>query len=626
MSDIPAPNYYPSTAVLSNVNGSTITESSYATSKTQETVVHELTDNGAGSLGNHGSVNYAGKSVTVRFVDLTSKSEGYKSDHESDEAFTSSAGTSTGSSAAKGGEYGDTAISEEVLAGATVTVTYAKDFAVEVVATESFRPPAVTIDLCPYTSDYIVPGSVRFTWMGHVFEDYDGVLIRDRTGASTGFVAGQVNYSAGTAHVTDYVVNGLATAFTLDSCWTVRQNWTTASIFFRTQAAPLKPSGFVMSLVDTQGNEIVATGDLNGALTGPHLKGKLDYSTGEGELQFGDYVLATALTDAQKLEWWYDENEIGSVVAGKVWRPWPVDPTTLRYNSVSYFYLPMDADLLGLDPVRLPPDGRVVSFRVGGFVVIGHTGKLPAAAVSNGQTLNCARTRLSRVRVIGNDGLTIDTGYTADLDAGTVTFTDVTGYSQPITVEHRIEDMARVSDVQIDGTLGLTRQLSHDYPLGSFVSSAMMFGDLRARVSAMWDQSTWDRLTWADGLIGNAAPATYNDTLAPVIVTNGGALTERFAFIMTSSSTFDCVGEHVGFIGGGSINADFAPINPIAGLPYLTLLALGWGQGWGVGNVLFVHTVGAIAPFACIQTVQPSESTHTDFSFSLLARGGVGRP
>ena len=626
MSGIEARDHYPSTAVQTTVNGSTISESSYSTSKTQETVVHELTDNGAGSLGNHGSVNYAGKTVTVRFVDLSSTSEGYKSDHETDDTFTNESGATTGSSSIKGGEYGDTAISEEVLANATVTVTYAKDFAVEVVSTESFRPPAVTIDLCPYTSDYIVPGSVRFTWMGHVFEDYDGVLFRDRTSSSLGFVAGQINYSEGIATVTDYVVDGPATEFALNSCWTVRQNWTTASVFFRTQAAPLKPTGFVMSMTDTQGNEIVATGDLNGLLTGPHLKGKLDYSTGEGELQFGDYVTATGLTDAEKLEWWYDEEEIGSVVTGKVWRPWPVDPTTLRYNSVSYFYLPMDADLLGLDPVRLPPDGRVVSFRVGSFVVVGHTGQLPAATVSNGQTLNCARPRLSRVRVIGDDGLTIDTGYTANLDAGTVTFNDVAGYSQPVTVEHRIEDMARVSDVQIDGTLGLTRQLSHDYPVGSFVSSALMFGNLRARVSAVWDQSTWDRLTWADGLVGNPAPATYNDTLAPIVVTNGGALTERFAFIFKSSSTFDCVGEHVGFIGEGSINADFSPINPIAGLPYLTVPELGWGSGWSVGNALFVHTVGALAPFACIQTVQPSNNTDTDFSFSLLGRGGVDRP
>lgn len=618
--------YYPTGSTKSMTDGSTVTTTRYATSKTQETVISEVTDNGTGGFGPYGSVNYAGKSVTVRFVDQTSKSEGYKSDHESDNAFTSSDGSATGTNSKKGGEYTDTAIGEQVLAGATVTVTYARDFNTEVTTSLSFRPPAVTIDLCPYTSDYIVPGSVRFTWMGHVFEDYDGVLFRDRTALSPGFVAGQINYSAGTVQVTDYVVDGAASAFTLDSCWTVRQNWTTASVFMRTQAAPIKPSGFVMNLSDVQGNAITATGDINGDITGAHLRGRIEYETGEVELQFGDYVLDSALTEAQKLEWWYSADEVGSVVAGKIWRPWPVDPTTLRYNSVSYFYMPMDSELLGLDPVRLPPDGRIPIFLVGSFVVIGHTGQVPAAVVSNGQTISCSRPRLARLWVVDSDGLTIHEGYTADLDAGTVTFLDVSSYAQPVVVKHRIETMARVRDVQIDGTLSLTRQLSHDFPVGSFVSSALMAGDLKARVSTLFDQSNWDKLTWADGLVGNAAPATYNDTLAPVIVTNAGALTERFACMFTSSTAFDFVGEHVGVIARGSINEDFSPINPITGQPYLTIPALGWGLGWGPGNVLFVHTVGAMAPFACIQTVQAGDAAGTDFSFSLLARGGVDRP
>ena len=46
------------------------------------------------------------------------------------------------------------------------------------------------------------------------------------------------------------------------------------------------------------------------------------------------------------------------------------------------------------------------------------------------------------MRVLGQDGAVIHTGYTADLEAGTVAFNDVTGYSQPVTIEHRIEDMA----------------------------------------------------------------------------------------------------------------------------------------------------------------------------------------
>ncbi len=607
---------------------------SYNTSKTQDTVRHTLTDDGAGTFGPDGTINYAGKTLNVRFVSLDSKTEGYKSDYEDAKAFETSSMSGGGgdpgstTSSAKGGDYVDAAVGEQVLAASTVTVTYAETFAAAQTHSMTWTPPPVTIDLCPYTADYIVPGSVRFTWMGHVFEDYDGVLVRDRVGTDPGYVAGQVDYSSGVARVFDYVVNAgtTATTFTLDSLWTVRQNWTTASIFMRTQAAPLKPAGVVLNLADAEGNSITAMGDIDGTISGTHLRGKIDYEFGLLELQFGDYLDDATLTPEQKAEWWYSAADVGAVQAGKIWRPWPVDPTTLRYNSVSYFYLPIDAEILGLDPVRLPQDGRVPIFRVGSYVVVGHTGSTPPAVVSNGQTINCARTRLSRVRLVGSDGATIHTGYTADLDAGTVTAVDVSTWVQPVHVEHRIEQLDRLRDVQINGDIATVGQLAHDFPAGSTVSSAITAQTLRARVSQLWDQQTWDGITWLDAISGNPAPATYNDTLAPIELTNAGALTERFALRFTNSTTFECIGEHVGFIGSGTINADFAPINPVGAAPYFTLRALGWGTGWAAGNVLFVHIVGAIYPFACIRTVQMGPALGVDYSFELLGRGDVDRP
>lgn len=615
--------------VSKRVGGSTKTETRYRTTKVQETVVHTLSDNGSGGLGAWGTVNYAGKAVTVRLLSLDSTTDGYKSEHEDSSVFDDPAGTSgtvASNNSLKGGEYLDNAMGEQLLAASTVTVTYSTGSGAEAASVHSFAPPDVTIDLCPYTSDYVVPGSVRFTWMGQVYEDYDGVLIRGRTPTFTGYVAGQMNYATGIATVTDYVVSGSPTAFTLDSLWTIRQNWNTASVFLRTQAAPLKPSGFVMSLVDAQGNSITATAGLDGVITGTHLRGRIEYLTGVAELQFGDYVLDSSLTDDQKAEWWYDPDAVGAVEAGKIWRPWPVDPTTLRYNSVSYFYLPIDAGILGLDPVRLPQDGRVPVFRVGSYVVVGHTGSVGPATVSNGQALNCGRERLSRVRLVGSDGGVIHTGYTADLDAGIVTITDTTGFSQPVTLEHRIEDLVRCADVQIDGTLSFTRQLTHDFPVGSIVSSALMAGTLRARVSHLFDQANWDGITWQDTVIGSAAPGTYNDTAAPIEVTNSGALTERWALHLLTTSTFACIGEHVGNIGTGSTNADFAPINPISGTPYLIVRSQGWGSGWQPGNVLRINTVGAMHPFACIRTVQQGPAAGIDYSFELLGRGDVDRP
>ena len=607
---------------------------SYNTSKTQDTVRHTLTDDGAGTFGPDGTINYAGKTLNVRFVSLDSKTEGYKSDHEDAKAFETSSmgggggdpGSTTNSS--KGGDYVDAAVGEQVLAASTVTVTYAETFAAAQTHSMTWTPPPATIDLCPYTADYIVPGSVRFTWMGHVFEDYDGVLVRDRTGANPGFVAGQVDYSSGVARVFDYVVGAgtSATTFTLDSLWTVRQNWTTASIFMRTQAAPLKPAGVVLNLADAEGNSITAMGDIDGTISGTHLRGKIDYEFGLLELQFGDYLDDATLTPEQKAEWWYSAADVGAVQAGKIWRPWPVDPTTLRYNSVSYFYLPLDADIIGLDPVRLPPDGRVPIYRVGSYVVIGHTGVVPAATYAANQTINCARTRLSRVYLVGADGQLIQGGYTVNLDAGTVTVTDVTGWVQPVTVKHRIEQMARVADVQVNGTMKLTKQLAHDFPVGSMVSSAIMAGNLRARALPVFDQQSWDGVTWSDITVGNPAPSSYNDGAFPIVVTNAGAMTERFALrVLTGGTDVEVIGQNVGNLGTFSRNTAIAPTNPIAGAPYFTLAAAGWGAGWVPGNTLFLQTVGTYYPMAVIRATQPSEAIGTDYAFELTERGDVDR-
>lgn len=624
------------TTATSGTRSSTHTRTSYITSKTQDTVKHELTDDGAGSFGPLGTISYASRTLNVRFVQKNITTEGYNSDHENASAFEASTmteiaapggGGSGSGSGNKGGDYNTSAVGEEMLAASTVFVTYAETFATPLTHTQTFRPPVVAIDLCPQTSDYIVPNSVRFTWMGVVFEDYDGVMVRGRVGSDPGIVCGALDYSAGVCSLFDYVVSGSPTAFVLQSLWTVRQNWTTASIFLRTQAAPVKPSGFVMNLSDAQGGAITATAGIDGLITGTHLRGRIDYLTGLVELQFGDYVLDTALTPEQKLEWWYDADDIGAVQPLRVWRPWPVDPTTLRYNSVTYFYLPIDAEILGLDPVRLPQDGRAPMYRPGGYLVVLHTATLPPATLTNGQTLNAARTRLARMRVVGADGVPIVTGYTTNLDAGTLTVTSTTGWAQPVTVEHSIEQLARTRDVQINGDIGIVGQLTHDFPVGSIVASALAVpGNLRARVSALWDQQTWDAISWTATNVGNPAPGTYNDALAPIAMTNAGALTEKFALRFLTSTTFTCTGENVGVIGTGSTNVDFAPVNPISGAPYFSLLAIGWGAGWAAGNTVFLHTVGALYAFAEVRTVQMGPAIGTDYSYEVLGRGDVDRP
>ena len=618
----------PFTVTTSIGSTATLTQESGSTSDNRIIVVNTATDDGAGKfLGTLGTVDYVGKSASLKVVQFNRSTSSYKSDFEDAETFEQSITDGGGNSRTdtqRGGEYSTASVGEEILAGSSVVARYRVAPATPQARVMTFTPPAITFDLCPYTSDAIVPGSVLFTWMGQSYSDFEGRIYRGRSEISSGIDSGSIDYATGQAAMSDYVVG--AGGFILQSLWTRRAPWKTASIFFRTQAAPIKPTGFVMTLLDTTGAAITATADLAGDITGTHLRGKFDYEYGMAELQFGDYVDDATLTAADKAEWWYNAADVGAVQPGKIWRPWPVDPTTLRYNSVSYFYLPIDADILGLDPVRLPQDGRVPIFRVGSYIVIGHSASTPAATLTNGQTVNCARTRLSRVRLVGSDGSTIHTGYTADLDAGTVTANDVSGWSQPVRVEHHVEQLGRLRDVQINGDIALVGQLAHDFPAGSVVSSAITATTLRARVAALWDQWTWDGVSWLDTIDGNPATATYDDTLAPIELTNAGALTERFALRFTSSTAFQCIGEHLGVIGTGTINADFSPVNPVSGQPYFTLRALGWGSGWAAGNVLFLHLVGAIYPFACIRTVQMGPPAGIDYSFELLGRGDVDRP
>lgn len=395
----------------------------------------------------------------------------------------------------------------------------------------------------------------------------------------------------------------------------VEAPFTSFASIFRTATSPLRPGSLSVLGTMQDGTTFNVTAGIDGKINGTRVKGRVDYQYGLVELFFVNPAGDTDLN--------VDLSHLG--ISGLTTIPADlVALNSLRYNAVAFSYLPLDAELLGIDPVRLPSDGRVPIFRPGGFAVVGHTGEI-TATVSNGQTVNCGRVRLSRVRVIGDDGAVINTGYTTDLEAGTVTFTNVSGYSQPVTIQHRIEDMAVVRDVQINGEVSFTRPLTHDYPLGSFVSSALIAGDLFSRMSLIFDQQTWNG-SWSDVVVGTPATGTFNNTTYPITVTNRGAITERWVVRFTSSTLFEVIGENVGVIANGNTSTDCAPVNPNTSVPYFTIPALGWGAGWATGNVLRFNTIGAMFPVWVVRTVQQGPETVPDDSFTLLIRGDVDTP
>jgi hypothetical protein len=268
--------------------------------------------------------------------------------------------------------------------------------------------------------------------------------------------------------------------------------------------------------------------------------------------------------------------------------------------------LPLSADILGIDPVRLPQDGRVVIYKAGRVVVVHNTQAMAPATVSNGQTVNTGRTLLAWVKVMGADGVEITTGFTKDLDAGTVSFTNVAGMSQPVTIHHRIETEALCVEATIDGTIRLNRPLAHNYPEGTtLVSSVLTSGTLQAGAQPGFSQQTWTAV-WSDDRIGAPILAQYDQATHPIVVTNEGAITQRWALIFTSSTEFRVVGETRGQIATGNTATPLAPVNPFTGAPLFTLQPAGWGSGWAVGNVLRFNTAGAVLPFWVARTVEQS--------------------
>jgi len=318
------------------------------------------------------------------------------------------------------------------------------------------------------------------------------------------------------------------------------------------------------------------------------------------------------------------------------------DDTTVTVDTLDVAIVPMvsggtyptygDPDVLGIDPYPLAYcDGRRPFLRENDAVLVHHTASLAPATVSNGQTVNVSRINLARLRVIGSTGVVHATftenatppsgvGCTADLAAGTVTFSDVSGMAQPVTVEHRVETAGVITDIT-GLVLTLTVPLAHDYPSGSRVSSILVLGDMQSRAEDGFAQQTWTNV-WSDTRIGADIAADFAHSVFPIVTTNKGAVTERWAVIFTSSAAFRIVGEFLGEIGTGGTGLDCSPNNPATSEPYFTIPATGWGSGWASGNVYRFNTVGAQAPLWALRCVAPSEPFGTD-SVTLQLRGDV---
>ncbi|MDO6747217.1 hypothetical protein [Gilvimarinus sp. 1_MG-2023] len=455
------------------------------------------------------------------------------------------------------------------------------------------------IGLLPVRSLPIIPGSVSFEFAGKQYIDKNGSIITDwnaATGAGTN--VGSIDYGTATVTLNEWPEGADLTAdIELLSCLTWMGMRPTNATIFRTAGSPLRQGSLIINATTAEHEEITAFADESGAIT----HAKIDYG--------------------------YVDTETGTV-----WIEWaePVFPDTVKYSAVAYKYLPLDPDLIGLDPTRLPSDGRVPVFLPGYVGVFSHTMETEIASPTAGATLDFTRDHQAEVWVKGANGETLDpTQYSLDRAAGELTWSDPLtletaggdSVTTPLTVFDRVEDMVLLTDVQVSGQVGFNAPLSQEYPAGeAILSSAVLHGDLRARVYNLFHQASWTG-EWSDERIGDDTTAKYNNVAYPIEITNQGSIQERWHIRFISSTSFQVVGETVGVIGTGSTSSDVLIANPATGAPYFTIRQEGWGSGWSAGNVVRFNTDGAQAPFWVARTILSGPATENEDSFATQNRG-----
>ncbi|MBQ4838846.1 hypothetical protein [Pseudoalteromonas luteoviolacea] len=449
-----------------------------------------------------------------------------------------------------------------------------------------FAPSHLELEIEKSLQERFIVGSLVFEFAGKRYVERLGSLY-ELTYSNTGVLGaplGTVESINGVVKINSW--NSQASNCQVISLTTtIDHTHLDGNVIFRTPGAPIAPQSLTVQVLDNTGTLQTATANASGLIVHSYISGRIDSQTGVITLTFAEAT----------------------------------DVKTLRYSCVTYNHLPLDADIIGLDPVRLPSDGRVPVFTKGDTVLVHQTERKTFQATA-GQTLNVGQVRLADLKVLE----LVDADYTRDLDAGTVTL-GASVADGTYTVEHRFEDMTLAIDVAITGDIRLGKQLSHSYTAGvAKVSSLLIANDMWSRYDNLYDQQTWTN-EWSDTLIGDPSNVEFNDVDYPITLTNAGAVTERWAIVFTSNINFKLIGEHVGLIAVGNVNEDFSPINPNTNTPYLTIPKLGWGQGWVNGNVLRLNTHGAIFPIWLIRTVLQNDAVVIDDAFTLTARGNTNK-
>jgi hypothetical protein len=501
-----------------------------------------------------------------------------------------------------------------------VAVTYKTDTIETLLdASSEIAAPPLTLDLAPGTVETLLPGSLWLRLGGDDYIDIGGWLYRNPAPATgSASLCGAIDYAAGTVQIDTYPAMA-ALAPVIKALLSRDGGLLVNRSVLRTPSAPVRDGSFSLRATTPDGTLRSASADNAGGIVATGVVGAIHPGTGVVRLAFGAMVAAAG----KENEPWFDPAQ---VVNGQIWQPEGVLPESAFYNCVTVASLPLDANLLGLNPVRLPTDGRVPILRRGDVAVIHHTAdQLLPDNLAAGQSVPLNRAALALVELRDQNGLRVNpTLYSVDLAAGVVTMANplnLAPYTQPLIAAHRIEDMVLLADVQINGWLGTVAPLTHAYPAQETqVSGALIFGDLTGRLVRSFTQKTWANV-WADSRSGDDSVAKYDSLNYPIATTNLGATAQRWAIKFTAATTYDVIGEQLGVIAQGNTVTDCAPLNPAANAPYFVIPWQGWGAGWVANNVLRFDTSGARASLWIARTTLPGPAEEPTDSLTLQLRG-----
>lgn len=405
-------------------------------------------------------------------------------------------------------------------------------------------------------------------------------------GGAWGGVVGSFNKSTSTLNMI------LADGETIDDWWGVEvKDLIPTSAMFGSIPADLDPGSLTFEGVTLPAETPwTATTDASGTITGSLVvSGNYNKLTGAVEIDFSENI-ATAIT----------------------------------YTADLLSFIKTPDEITGLSGASYPTSGRVNVFRANQVAVV-HNTKSVSGTYVNTDTVNFGRTLIAEARVYNASGVEYTTGFTVNKATGILTFTDVSGMVMPVTVKNRVEDMALIISASADGELHLSKGLQHAYDADAddcWVSSVLILDDLQAKSHPGFQQVSWTGV-FSDTIIGAGISADYNEAANPIVVTNHGAITQRWAVRFKNTTDFELIGEETGIIATGNTGNPFAPINPGTGYPYFTIPSAGWGSGWATGNVYRFNTDGANAPAWVVRSIAPSDPFVGQDKITVAVRGDI---